>query len=536
MSEIKTFKEVFEKKIKEAKELIKEVYQYDNIPWVIGYSGGKDSTATTQLVVETLIEMKKENINLNKKVYIISSDTLVENPMIINTIVKTINEIRNLANLELPIDATIVTPLYEKSFWTNLIGRGYPCPNQTFRWCTDRMKIEPANRFINSVVDQYGEAVMVLGVRGGESKSRDKVLKTHTIKGKKLMRHTTMPNAYVFAPIRSFTSDDVWNYLLQNESPWGGNNQDLYKLYADSSEDCPLIIDESTKEAAGSCGKSRFGCWVCTVVGKDKSLTGFISNGVKWLIPLLKYRNWLYNIRDKDEYRMKRRNNGSLYFTKIKKTTESEIELPNKNGKGKLTIKKINGKWVDSYNDEWNVFESLDAENEARHYIIKNRIDLDSGKNPKIIIKNVEGQFSKLGNGPFTFEFRKKMLKKLLETERDLETKYKLIKIEELNEIRKLWIKQGDWQDSVSKIYKETYNEDLEVVNDDVQMFDADEYEEIKKICDKQGFNFNTFLELVNIEKNYLGYIYRNETQKEIQKTLNKDILLMEVKEEKDET
>ena len=159
--------------------------------------------------------LKKEGKKLQKHIYIISSDTLVETPMIVGTIKKTIDGINRLAEKEkLPISGHIIKPSFDNTFWTNLIGKGYPCPNQTFRRCTDRMKINPANDFIMSIVDQFGEAIMVLGVRDGESESRDRVLEKHTIEGKKLMRHTTMSNAYVFAPIRHFGIENVWNYIF----------------------------------------------------------------------------------------------------------------------------------------------------------------------------------------------------------------------------------------------------------------------------------------------------------------------------------
>jgi DNA sulfur modification protein DndC len=293
-------------KIKVAKENIKKVYFMNDLPWVIGYSGGKDSTCTTQIIIETLIELKNKGTSLKKHVYIISSDTLVENPMIVGTIHKTIAAINDVAIREnLPISAHVIKPDFNNTFWANLIGRGYPSPNQTFRWCTDRMKINPANQFITSIVDKYGEAIMVLGVRDGESESRDRVLESHTIEGRLLMRHTTMANAYVFAPIRHFNIEDVWDYLLSNPSPWGANNVELYDMYKESAEDCPLIIDKETKQHA-TCGNSRFGCWVCTVVSKDKSLTSFINKGENWLLPLLDFRNWIYSIRDDETMRMRR--------------------------------------------------------------------------------------------------------------------------------------------------------------------------------------------------------------------------------------
>lgn len=252
--------------------------------------------------------------------YVISSDTLVETPLIINSIDTTLRRIQEEAlKRDLPIETHKVKPQYEQSFWSNIIGKGYPSPNQSFRWCTDRLKIEPANAFIMDKVSKFGEVVMVLGVRENESQSRDNVLKSHTVEGKELMRHTSLTNAFVFAPIRKFSVNDVWDYLLSYPSPWGNDNHELNKLYQDSSSgECPLVVDKNIKESAGSCGNSRFGCWVCTVVNEDKALNGFIISGSEWLKPLLAFRNWLASIRDDREMRMKYRMGGQIYFNPIK--------------------------------------------------------------------------------------------------------------------------------------------------------------------------------------------------------------------------
>jgi DNA sulfur modification protein DndC len=47
------------------------------------------------------------------------------------------------------------------------------------------------------------------------------------ISGSHLSRHSTLPKAFVYTPIEPFTVGDVWTYLLQVPSPWGGNNRDL---------------------------------------------------------------------------------------------------------------------------------------------------------------------------------------------------------------------------------------------------------------------------------------------------------------------
>ena len=369
------------KKFRDAIDRVKRVYLADDRPWIIGYSGGKDSTATCTVVLNALSELSQDE--LKKHVYIISSDTLVETPLIINEIDSTLYKIEQYAKKNnLPISTHKVQPQFDNTFWSNLIGRGYPCPNQTFRWCTDRMKIEPANRFIKEIVAANGEAIMVLGVRKGESNSRDRVLNSHSVKSSDLMRHTTLNNAFTFAPIIEFTIDDVWDVLLNYPCPWGGNNQDLFKLYADSSSstECPLVVDEETKNA-GSCGNSRFGCWVCTVVAEDKALSGFILSGTKWLVPLLEYRNWLYSIRDDRSLRMKRRASGQIYFSSVKQK-DNLLIIPKKGDREKIEIDINSGK--DNFNDEWNIFEN---KNQAIKFIKDNKIDLSGNDDPRIICK-----------------------------------------------------------------------------------------------------------------------------------------------------
>ena len=61
-------------------ETVRNLYLADDIPWVIGYSGGKDSTATVQLVWLALRQLPKSQ--LHKAVHVINTDTLVESPVI----------------------------------------------------------------------------------------------------------------------------------------------------------------------------------------------------------------------------------------------------------------------------------------------------------------------------------------------------------------------------------------------------------------------------------------------------------------------
>lgn len=292
---------------------IREVYLSDNRPWVVGFSGGKDSTCTLQMVWKALLSLSPEQ--RRKPVYVISSDTLVETPVIVRYIDLTLSRIQSAAiEQHLPITTEKVTPTVDRSFWVNLIGRGYPAPSRRFRWCTERLKIEPANDFIKERVAEFGEVVMVLGVRSSESATRAQVMSFHRIKGSSLARHSSLLNAFVYAPIKDLSTDDVWTYLLQHQSPWGNDNRDLVAMYRNAQAgECPLVVDKTTP----SCGNSRFGCWVCTVVERDRSMEAMIDSGEEWLEPLLEFRDMLAETQapeKKAEYREFRRRSGQVSF------------------------------------------------------------------------------------------------------------------------------------------------------------------------------------------------------------------------------
>lgn len=276
--------------IKHLLKQIQETYKCNDYPWVIGYSGGKDSTATVQLVWYALAELTPSE--RSKPVFVISSDTLVETPVVVEQINTTLKLIQEKATqLKMPISTQKVIPRVEDTFWVRLIGMGYPAPTKRFRWCTERMKIKPANNFILETAAHFGEVVMVLGARKSESMSRAQVMnKREFLPGTHLSRHSSLSRAWVYTPIEDFTTDDVWTYLLQVPSPWGGNNRDLAAMYRSTqSGECPLVVDSSTP----SCGNSRFGCWVCTVVEKDRTMQSLIDNGEEWMEPLLDFREKL---------------------------------------------------------------------------------------------------------------------------------------------------------------------------------------------------------------------------------------------------
>lgn len=300
------------KSLDEIYEEIQSVYLADERPWIIGYSGGKDSTSALQLIWMALrgLDASKRR----KRVYVIASDTLVETPVIVDYIDSALSRINRAAVEQgLPIAAAKVTPTVEEGFWVNLIGRGYPAPSSRFRWCTERLKIKPANRFIRERVGEFGEVVVVLGVRKGESATRDQVMSLHRIPGEQLSRHSTLPNAFVYTPVEEFSVTDVWTFLLQVDSPWGNDNHELLDLYRNAhAGECPLVVDTTTP----SCGNSRFGCWVCTVVTQDHSMESLVSSGEEWLLPLLEFRDFLSETQDPErklEFRDYRRMDGRVW-------------------------------------------------------------------------------------------------------------------------------------------------------------------------------------------------------------------------------
>ena len=303
---------VFEKKsLDSIYNEIQKVYLSDSKPWIIGYSGGKDSTTILQLIWYALAKLPKKN--LHKKVHVISSNTLVESPFLIKMATESIKKINVASRIQkLPLSAEHVMPEINNSFWVNILGRGYPAPTKTFRWCTDRLKIQPADKYIIDKVAYHGDVIVVLGVRKDESATRAQAMNLYKIKNSLLSRHSKYPQAFVYAPISDFSTDDVWSYLLQKKNPWGMNNRDLLAMYKNPDDtECPLVVDKTTT----SCGNSRFGCWTCTVVKKDKSLQNLIDQGNDWMIPLLELRDFLYKTtlpETKHEYRDFRGRNGHV--------------------------------------------------------------------------------------------------------------------------------------------------------------------------------------------------------------------------------
>jgi DNA sulfur modification protein DndC len=446
---------------------IKELYASDQIPWVVGYSGGKDSTAVVQLIWTALLEM--DPTERVKPVHIISTDTLVENPLVAAWVRKSLDLMNEKAAAEsVPIYGHILTPEISNSFWVNLIGRGYPAPGHKFRWCTERLKIKPADAFVQNVVKENGEAILVLGTRKAESAARAARMKEFE-KGRRrdhLNRSTTLQNALIYSPIENWENDEVWIYLMQFENPWGYDNRELLDMYRGATADgeCPLVVDTSTP----SCGNSRFGCWVCTLVEQDKSMGAMIQNDEEkeWMKPLLEFRN-------------------------------QELKPEDKNlDHNKRDFRRMNGQVT-------------------------------------LYPETVQDRAKRSIPGPYTQAARADFLQKLLKIQHDLISggkipedleDFEIISMEELHEIRRIWlVEKHEIEDLLPDIFKSELGWTFPKRQmDDRQPYDREDLQILKELCGEDDLHFELVRELLDVERGYRSKSRRSNLSERIEKAFRK--------------
>ena len=281
-------------------------------PWVVAYSGGKDSTLLLQLVWEVAAAVPADESR--RPIYVVSNDTLVESPLVIRHLHRSLDVIRKAApRAGLPVTVKMTEPCIDQTFWVNVIGRGYIPPTRNFRWCTDRMKIAPTNDVIRKIVLFHKRAILLVGTRKSESQTRGRAMTRRGVTAATMNPHSSVPECRMFAPLADLDDDDVWKILMQCRPPWGGTHRDLITLYRNAGGgECPLVL---SKEDAPSCGTTspRFGCWTCTVVTKDKSMRGLIDAGhddEDMLEALADFREWLIELREDNANRLPVRRDG----------------------------------------------------------------------------------------------------------------------------------------------------------------------------------------------------------------------------------
>tara|TARA_R110002096_G_scaffold61399_3_gene152593 strand:+ start:4499 stop:6067 length:1569 start_codon:yes stop_codon:yes gene_type:complete len=462
------YKETISNLIKQTQE----IYLSDEIPWVLGYSGGKDSTAILQMVWKAIAALPKEQHI--KPVHVISTDTLVENPIVALWVERSLTQMKESATKqELPIEPHRLTPEVQDRFWVNLIGRGYPAPRPKFRWCTSRLKIAPSNKFITNLVQTNGEAILVLGTRKAESASRSANMKKYEQGStrKLLSRNKELDRVWVYTPIADWHDDDVWQYLMQEKNPWGFKNEELLNMYqgATSDGECPLVVDTSTP----SCGDSRFGCYVCTMVGEDKSMAAMIQNDdeKEWMLPLLELRTKWLDITDSNSE---------------KKNKKIDLERKHRD------FRRMNG--------------SLTMHND------------------------------RLVHGPYKQEYRAQLLEAVLKAEiaaRQLgpsEVKeLKLITLEDLEEIRRIWVmEKHEIEDLLPGIYEKACNKTYPGKRLEAgHIFKAEDMSILKEICneqmaDNEGLHYELIRNLLHVEHQHRTMVRRSKLFENLNKTIER--------------
>jgi DNA sulfur modification protein DndC len=423
---------------------IQELYCLDEIPWIIGVSWGKDSSAVLQLVWNAIAALPTEK--RTKTIYVITTDTLVENPVVSAWVRKSLEQLKLAAKEKgLPIEPHLLKPVIEDTFWVNLIGKGYPAPRNQFRWCTPRLKINPANQFIREIVRANGETILVLGTRKAESSKRAATMKKHQV-GRvrdRLSPNASLPNSLIYTPIEDWSNNDVWVYLHQCENPWGQSNKELFYLYrgATADNECPLVIDTSTP----SCGDSRFGCWVCTMVSKDKSMEAMIQNDEEkeWMQPLLDIRNEL-DVQDDHDKRDFRRIWG-------------DVQLFERNKNGETSVDPIPGPYTKYWREHW-LRRVLKAQTQIRRTAPENMRDTT------------------------------------------------LITLEELSEIRRIWLEEKhEFDDSLPRIYMEVTGEEFQDPRPGAgySLLGSDEWAVLEEICEGDAMHLELMAKLLDTERQF---------------------------------
>lgn len=477
--------EGFESVIDLLEEEVRELYLSDKVPWIIGYSGGKDSTAVLQLIWNAIEKLPADQHH--KPIHVISTDTLVENPIVAAWVAKSLKVMDQTAREKnLPFKPHRLTPAVEDSFWVNLIGKGYPAPRHKFRWCTERLKIRPSNGFITNIVKLDGEAILVLGSRKAESSRRGANMTKHErlrVRDR-LSPNSSLPGAHVYTPVETWTNDDVWFYLMQKKNPWGYNNRDLLGMYAGASADgeCPLVVDDTTP----SCGDSRFGCWVCTLVEKDKSMTAMVQNDaeMEWMQPLLELRN-LIDFRQDGQ--AKDKVTGEIRDVHTKREA---FQSPVGEAIGNY-LQKVSGRDI----------EDLVRDRDWERYLRDFR-RLNTG-NVQIMS---DGQ--REIRGPYVQEAREAWLRALLTAQtavRELGPddvgEIELITFPELEEIRRIWVvDKHELEDRLPVIYQEILGEPYPGKPlDDNLVFGKEEMNELADTCGENPLHYQLTRELLGL-------------------------------------
>jgi DNA sulfur modification protein DndC len=258
----------------------------------------------------------------------------------------------------------------------------------------------------------------------------------------RLNPNPSRPCSLIYVPIEDWRTDEVWIYLNQWQNPWGNSNKDLFTMYrgATADNECPLVVDTSTP----SCGSSRFGCWVCTMVDKDKSMEAMIQNDEEkeWMQPLLDIRNDL----DVEDDRPKRD------FRRI----YGRVELFERNVDGAISVEPMPGPYTKYWREHW-LRRVLEAQTQVRRTAPPEMRDIT------------------------------------------------LITHEELSEIRRIWLEEKhEFDDSLPRIYEEVTGEPFQDTRPSAEkkLLGSDEWTVLNEICEDE-MHLELMARLLHTESQY---------------------------------
>ena len=106
------------------REIREEYLKPHSKPWIIGFSGGKDSTLLTHFVIECILSIAPDE--RHRSVYIVSNDTLVESPIFQGFVDRLLVRMKeSIEALGIPVSVVKTSPLIEETFWV-IFHRRWP--------------------------------------------------------------------------------------------------------------------------------------------------------------------------------------------------------------------------------------------------------------------------------------------------------------------------------------------------------------------------------------------------------------------------
>lgn len=385
---------------------IQSLYLNDPRPLYVGYSGGKDSSVVLSLVSEAIRTLPAES--RTKAIYVLFSDTLMEMPPVIGQIKNAIQKfIDYVAEHNLPFIFHCVEPEFKNRYWNQIIGKGATLPRSDMRWCTQKMKIDPMEAMVESVLNKHFGYIALTGARKDEGEDRRERLERNAVTPGSKMKVHADKRCNLFCPIEDWTMEDVWNHIYSTSENWIDANAlgVMYSEAAGDGDECTTVLEGGDAGQKPGCSKSaRYGCWSCSIFASkdgDKTLLNLMERH-SYLSHMNDFRNWLVQYRD--------------------------------------------GRWD----------ECRDVYNHGDGYV---RLQY-SYDNPR---------FGMTCPGGYSLEFRKEILRRLLDTEAKVNETYKirLIEDEDLNYIQHLWLKEGDLSLTCVLIAKE-FGRDVSVSESDL--------------------------------------------------------------------